>query len=233
MRLVIRLASVSHLCGIVLSCLLGDYSHKQVIHCLPRACHLGTALAQAMQAGEEDWRRKAGGEGWRGGLARNDGEQSLWRGGLARNAGEESWRGWLAKTGWKAGGEGRRGMLAQKGWRRGLALPSWRNTDRRSRHSGSSTTGAPAFFRTAFFSAPPSSRHGHETAFFLGVGLFCDASKPLFFLALSFEPSGCVAPPAGLRPQPRGARDKHRARERNPIAHRRQSIKTAQTVRCG
>ena len=28
------LASVSHLCGIVFSCLLGDCSHKQVIHCL-------------------------------------------------------------------------------------------------------------------------------------------------------------------------------------------------------
>ena len=50
------LASVSHLCGIVFSCSLGDYYHKQVIHCLPRACPLGTALAQYLQPGDSAWK---------------------------------------------------------------------------------------------------------------------------------------------------------------------------------
>jgi hypothetical protein len=37
--------SVSRLCGIVLSVSFRIFSHKQVIHHLPRACPLGTALA--------------------------------------------------------------------------------------------------------------------------------------------------------------------------------------------
>ena len=53
MRLVIRLASVSHLCGIMFSCLLGDCSHKQVIHCL-----LGRAtLARLSYMAVSSWQR--------------------------------------------------------------------------------------------------------------------------------------------------------------------------------
>ena len=192
------LASVSHLCGIVLSCLLGDYSHKQVIHCLPRACHLGTALAQAMKAGDGRLAKKigdgrlsarAGEEGWRG--PRVAGKQSLWRGGLVRNAGEESWRGWLAKTGWKAGGEGRRGMLAQKGWRRGLARKAAFMAQAQHRQAlsalGQLHHWGTSFSRTAFFSAPPPTSSRTRNRFFLGV-----RKGKVFFLALSFEPSGCV-----------------------------------------
>ena len=160
----------------------------------------------ARKIGDGRLSARAGEEGWRG--PRVAGKQSLWRGGLARNAGEESWRGWLAKTGWKAGGEGRRGMLAQKGWRRGLALPSWRNTDRRSRHSGSSTTGAPAFPEPLFSLHPPPPSSRTRNRFFLGV-----RKGKVFFLALSFEPSGCVgSAPVSFDKQPRtgtrGARDK-------------------------
>ena len=140
----------------------------------------------AKKIGDGRLAARAGEEGWRGMLANRACGEEGWRGMLVKRAGEDGWQRLDGRLAARADEECWRRKAGEEGWRG--RLPSWRNTDRRSRHSGSSTTGAPAFPEPLFSLHPPDPpRQAHETAFFLGV-----RKGKVFFLALSFEPSGCV-----------------------------------------